>query len=147
MPPRKRQPAIEAATDGIEAAAATTTTETAVSELESRPVDLFGRPVRVRRPTAEHIAVWQRLAKQWAALGSGAMSNGDAMALLDRAMRIVETILADRADWEWLMDQMLEGVLKLDQVVGIVGLTVDAYRNDAAEAAPATGPAPKARRR
>jgi len=134
MPPRKNLPAV------VEAEA------TEPAEAESRPVDFYGRQVLVLRPTAEQIAVWQRVAKRQAALNGDKMTNEDAMALLDRAMRIVETILADKADRDWLEDQMLDGVLRLDQVVSIVGLTADAY-SDTAGAAPTNGPQPKARRR
>lgn len=119
--------------------------ETAADPAESRPVDFYGRQIHVKRPTAEQIAVWQRVAKRFAAVDKDTMTNEAAMRSLDQAMRVVESTLADPEDMEWLEDQLLSGVLRLDQVMDIIGLVTDAWNDNTA--APTNGPAPRARRR
>lgn len=114
---------------------------------ESRPVDFYGRQIQAKRPTPEQVAVWQRVAKRFAAIDKDTMTNDSAMRSLDQAMRVVESTLADPDDMEWLEDQLLSGLMRLDQVVGIIGLVADAWNDNTAAAAPTNGPAPKARRR
>lgn len=115
-----------------------------VEAADTRPVDFYGREIQVRRPTVEQVAVWQRVAKRFGGLDKDAMDTMAAMRALDQALRIIESVLAEE-DMDWLEDQLMSGLLKLDKAMEVLGLAAAAWREEAP--APKTGPAPRARRR
>lgn len=114
-----------------------------------------GRELTVRRPAPEQLGVWSRTAGRLNKVrdAAGAMTKEqqgqEAAKLLGLAIKIIESVLVEEADKEWLEDRMLaggKGGLKLERASDIITLTVTEF-NQTRAAAPTTGPVPKARRR
>lgn len=121
-----------------------------------------GRTMAVRRPEAEQIAVWKRIADRAAAFrdesdtpklcpeckGSGCETchnTGSAhtttvLKMFDRALKIINSVLVDEADRDWIEDQLLEGQVDLQGAAEIVSLAVRQMTASAGRAAPKTGP-------
>lgn len=102
-----------------------------------------GRTIRVNKPTESQLAVWQRIANRYADLDP-AKDQSKAGEILNRYFVIVESVLADTADRDWVEDHLLGGDMDLTEMAQIVTKTVDHYYG---AKVPKTGPAPKARRR
>lgn len=103
------------------------------------------RKMTVRMPGPEQLAVWQRTARRMAGVDPQALTSEEAMKLLDRGLRVIQSVLVDAADRDWLEDQLLDGNTTLEEAAKIVTLAMDAF-NDNGKAAPKTGPVKKARR-
>lgn len=122
---------------------------------DQAPITFMGRKILVQAPTAEQIGVWQRTARRFedADLTHRPGDSPDVLVaknrkagkLLDRGIKIIESVLVDEDDRDWLEDQLLDRVMTLGEAANIISLAVDAFGQ--AEQAPRTGPAPKARRR
>lgn len=90
-------------------------TETESKE-EERPepivktVTLKGRKVRIHTPKPEQVMIWQRVMNRLSNMGND-VTGEQALNALDRARKIIDSVLVDEADIEWLDDQMLDGSL------------------------------------
>lgn len=80
-------------------------------------VPFHGRDLRVRLPSEEQLTMYRRVSREFVALGkSGRAKNmpiEEALKYLDRAVRTVQSVLADDDDREWIEDQLMDGKLKL----------------------------------
>lgn len=111
----------------------------------TRKILFEGRELDVAMPGAEQLAVWQRTAKRMAGYDPNSGDGPEAMKLLDRGMRVIESVLPGQDDRDWLEDQLLDGNLTLEKAAAIVTQTVEAFRDQ-----PANGkarPVKKAARR
>jgi hypothetical protein len=97
------------------------------------PVQFAGREIYVKLPSPEQLLVWQRTVKQLQGADVGSFTGAQALKALDRARRIIDTVLANDSDKEWLDDEFLDGSLGLRDAGALITLTVEAYA-DAAEA-------------
>lgn len=107
-------------------------------ELAERPIVFQGREMWVRLPSEEQIIVYGRTLDQLRAADTADWDGPQALKLLDRALRIIQTVL-NPADREWIEDRMLDGELKLVEACQIMQLTVDAFtdgKTPAKKAAP-----------
>lgn len=160
--PAKRTPARKAApakkTTPAKKAPAKKTTPTVVAELPEPPevvaepeqsdhatILLRGRSMRVVMPRAEQLAIWARTGARLRSIDLATLDVTEVSKLINRTIRVVESVLPDPADHEWLEDQMLDAGMALPEAVSIVTLALDAL--NARTQAPTTGPPPKARPR
>lgn len=102
-------------------------------------VPFRGRNIKVSRPTEAQMAVWQRIANRLSTT-----TPSDASKILDRYFTIVDTILVDEVDRDWLEDQMLGGQIEIQDASDIVLAAVKLFYGTKPTT---TGPKPKARRR
>lgn len=119
------------------------------------PVQFHGREIYVRLPSPEQLLVWQRTVRQLQGADVASFSGAQAMKTLDRARRIIDSILANDSDKEWLDDEFLEGTIGLMDASRLITLTVEAYADASQEegnretkrAAKKAAPAKKATRK
>lgn len=101
-------------------------------------VQFQGRGIWTRMPTPEQLLVWDRTVRNLTeAPPDASWTSSQVMKALDRLRRIVDTILVNRADIDWLDDQFLDGKLRFKDLAPFIALVVDAFA-DAAEEANAT---------
>lgn len=148
-------------------------TETAQTPDVTMPIEFplpdgTTRPMRVRIPTPEQLGVWQlnaerfnQLGAQWAQQESAmadrpqddperlalqASRNKQAARGLARAIKVVNSVLNDEDDRDWLEDQLMGGRLDMPGAMNVLTLTVEQLRLRNQQAAPTTGPQSKAKR-
>lgn len=109
--------------------------EVKVPEVE---VQFMGRGIWTHMPTPEQLLVWDRTVKSLTeAPPDETWTGSQVMRSLDRLRRIVDTILVNKADVEWMDDQFLDGTLTFKGLAPFIALVVDGFA-DAAEEANAT---------
>jgi hypothetical protein len=106
------------------------TDETQVPELE---IDFQGRMMWVRMPSPEQLLVWKRTLRKLQEADVQGWNGEQAMTALERTRKIIDSILVNRADIEWLDDEMLAGNVTLLETATLLQTTVDSFV-DAAEA-------------
>lgn len=73
------------------------------------PVMLLDREIYVTMPTPEQLLVWQRTIKRLTTAPTNASWTGsEVMAALERLRIIVDSIIVNRADIDWLDDRFLD---------------------------------------
>lgn len=106
------------------------TDETQVPE---REIDFQGRTMWVRMPSPEQLLVWKRTLKKLQEADVAGWNGEQAMTALERTRKIIDSILVNQTDVEWLDDEMLAGNVTLLETAGLLQRTVDAFV-EAAEA-------------
>lgn len=91
-----------------------------------------GRQLWVRMPTPEQLLVWKRTLRQLQEAEVRSWNAEQVMIALERTRKIIDSVLANKADVTWLDDEMLEGNIDLKGTAEIINMTVQAYA-DAAE--------------
>lgn len=118
-------------------AAATTAEEEAPVEL---PVMLRDREIFVRMPTPEQLLVWQRtVTRLTEAPVNASWTGSEVMAALERLRKIVDTMMVNRADRDWLDDQFLEGTLDFKGLAPFITDVTTAFQEFAAAQVQETG--------
>lgn len=156
-PPVEVDPAVGADNGGAPAAAAGTIT-------------FRGRVMAYRRPTSDQLAVWKMLADRAQSVvrematpkpcptckgsgcetceGTGSAHTAAVLKLFKRTVTIINSVMVDEADRDWLEDELIAGKLDLLAASEIVNLTVaQLVASQQPAAAPRHGPLSKARRR
>lgn len=114
-----------------EATVAEVAEETPIPELE---VPLGDRKIWVRMPSPEQILVWQRTVDNLTkAPVDTSWTGSQVMKTLDRLRRILDSIIVNRADVEWLDDEFLDGRLTFKDMAPYLTRVIDAFA-DAMEA-------------
>ena len=109
--------------------------EVTIPEVE---VQFQGRSIWARMPSPEQLLVWDRTVRNLTdAPVDESWTGSQVMRALDRLRRIVDTILVNKADVEWMDDQFLDGKLTFRGLAPFIAKVVDAFA-DAAEQANAT---------
>lgn len=99
---------------------------TFVSALDGEQVK---RTMWVRMPSHEKLLVWQRTVTALERVPVDATWNAsEVMKALERLRKIVDSILVNKADVEWIDDQFLEGVLTFRTLAPMIITTVEAYK-------------------
>lgn len=118
------------------------------------PVMLKGREIYVRMPSPEQLLVWERTVKRLTeAPVNASWSGSEVLAALERLRRIVDTLMVNRTDVDWLDDQFLDGGLNFQALAPFIAEVVTAFQEFAAangnrgERRTAAKPAKKAARK
>jgi hypothetical protein len=100
------------------------------------PVIFLGREIYARMPTAEQLLVWRRTVNRLTDAPIDASWNGsEVLTALERLLKIINSLMANKADIEWLDDQFLLGAIDFQKLAPFVTLVADKF----AEAAEAEG--------
>jgi hypothetical protein len=110
-------------------------TEREETDVPVQEIDFMGRDMRVRMPSPEQLLVWKRTIRQLQGADTGKWTAVEAMSALERSRKIIDSVLEDPADVDWLDDGMLEGTILLTDTSQIIQKAVEAF----AEAAEAEG--------
>lgn len=104
------------------------------------------RPMRVRMPQPEQILVWRRIMSRLEGANIRDWNGKEVMAALERIRTIIDSVLIDSEDVDWLDDEMLAGRLGLRDATDILLKATDAFSNRAGRRA-AAKKTPPARRK
>ena len=119
-------------------------------EPEVREITFRDRVLLIKLPTPEQVLVWKRTLTQVEALEEAPAKDGYAlMRMIDRTRRIIDSVLVNDADKEWLDDLMLDGKLPLNEAVQVVIKGMEAFGAGAnnREERRAAAPVKRARRK
>lgn len=114
------------------------TTEQATPEgEEAAPVELpvmfMDREIFARMPSPEQLIVWQRTIKRLEAAPMDASWTGsEVMAALERLRKIVDTLMVNRADIDWLDEQFLDETVTFQTLAPFITDVVSAFQEFAA---------------
>ena len=106
------------------------TEQEAPPELE---IEFRGRQMYVRMPSPEQLLVWQRTLKQLQNMEGNDWNAAQVMAALERCRKIIDSLLANHTDIDWLDDEMLAGTLGFQEIAPLITLAVEAYQRASAE--------------
>lgn len=129
-------------------------TEPSAEQIEAveRPVvdiEFQGRTIAVHAPTAEQMVIWKRILRSLEGANTG--WNGEQVVnALDRARRLIDTLLVHPADSEWLDDLVLDGKTGMESIANIIQLAIEALQSQTGnreQRRAATKPAKKATRK
>lgn len=112
--------------------------ETEPAAMPEIPVTFEGREMFVRMPRPEQLLVWQRTLKMLSDLeaSQATWTGSEVMRALERCRKIVDSILVNKADIEWLDDQFLDGALDFRTLAPFINLVVDGFATLAKEETP-----------
>lgn len=103
-------------------------------------VMLQDREVYVRMPTPEQLLVWQRTIKKLADAPIDASWTGsEVMQSLERLRKIVDSLMVNKADVEWLDDQFLDGTLTFQKMAPFITDIVTTFERAATDQIQETG--------
>lgn len=124
-------------------------TEQAAPERPQKQITFRERDIAVQFPTPEQLVVFKRTIAKLESDTDG-WTGAQVIGAFERVRRIVDTVIVDRADREWVDDMILDGEFDLKDAAEIVLLAVQSFsdesQNRATRRAKVT-PAKKATRR
>jgi hypothetical protein len=97
---------------------------------EERPtaeIEFQGRILHVHMPTAEQLLVWQRTVEQIQRANLNDWNAAQALKAMTRCRVIIDTVLVQEMDREWLDDEMLAGRLGLIEIAGLPAQAIEAF--------------------
>ncbi len=96
-----------------------------------REVELLGRKIFVRFPSPEQLMVWQRTLTKLQGADVDGWNATQVMAALERMRKIIDSLIANPTDVDWLDDQMLEGTIGLRELIPFFTDTVKTFADEA----------------
>jgi len=99
------------------------------TQVPEREIDFADRKVWVKMPSPEQLLVWKRVLNQLQAPEVKGWNGEQVMRALERARKIVDSMLLNKADIEWLDDEMLDGRIGLVETSQIITRGVEAFRD------------------
>lgn len=124
------------------------------------PIVFRGRSMNVNPLDAGKLGVWQIICEEFAARSDGPpagaspamiQAHTEKMArLLKQGIKVIRSVLADDADRDWLVDELMESDLTLQAATEIVTLAVAAFvaaKQREGQPVRSSGPPPRVRRR
>jgi hypothetical protein len=107
--------------------------ETAQDMPVELPVMLLDREIYTRMPTPEQLLVWQRtVTRLTEAPVDASWTGSEVMNALERLRKIVDSLMVNRADRDWLDDQFLEGTLDFQRLAPFIAEVTTAFQEFAA---------------
>lgn len=103
------------------------TEETTVAERPEAEIDFQGRKMFVRMLRPEQILVWQRTLSQLEKADASDWNATQVMSALERLRKIIDSMVANSTDVDWIDDEMLAGRLTFQQASKIVTLAVEKF--------------------
>lgn len=106
-------------------------TAEAVPEL---PVMFMGREIFCRMPSPEQLIVWQRTVRRLTEAPLDASWTGsEVMEALERLRKIIDSLMVNRADVNWLDDQFLEETVTFKDLAPFITDVTKAFATAAEE--------------
>lgn len=100
------------------------------------------RKIRVLMPEPEQILVWRRIHARMEAANLDDWTGKEVMDALDKVRTIIDTVIVNQADIDWLDDEMLAGRLTIREASTILVDAVKSFQNRSQRrATKTTGPA------
>jgi hypothetical protein len=105
-------------------------TEPTDTQVPEREITFRDRQIWVKPPKPEQLLVWQRTLKRLQEPGL-TWTGESVMAALERLRLIIDSVILNQVDKDWLDDEMLAGKLEMRDTSEIVHLTIDAFNEPA----------------
>lgn len=126
--------------------------DSGATQVPEREIEFEGRMIWVKLPSPEQLLVWQRTMTRLQGADVTTWNGDQVMAALERARKIIDSMIMNNVDKDWLDDEMLAGSLPIGRVFELITLTVEAFADDdnrasRRAAAKKTTPAKKAARK
>lgn len=102
-------------------------------EMPVLPITFRGREMHVTMPTPSQLAVWRRILVRLQNTPEASWTADAVVDSLAKLHRIVETILVERADKDWLEDELLDGRLDFPGLAPIITEATEAFQEAAAK--------------
>jgi hypothetical protein len=97
------------------------------------PIDFHGREMYVHMPSPEQLLVWRRVLDRLQRVETSEASGMEVLNALERFRKIIDSLVANAKDVDWLDDEMLAGRLGLQELAPMIPLAVAAFEQRAAE--------------
>lgn len=100
---------------------------------KTETIKFHDRPLTVRVPNLEQFHAFQRIMGRVEKGRVDDWTGEDAMKMLNRMRGLIDSVLVDPADVEWLDDQMLEGSVDMQEAMTILIEAVKAFHPEKAD--------------
>jgi conjugal transfer/entry exclusion protein len=107
-------------------------TETEATAAPELPIEFRGREMFVTMPSPEQLMVWQRTLHNLQNADAESWDGPKVMKTLERSRKIVDSLLVNEEDIEWLDDEMISGRVDLKGTVEIIQKATEAFSELAA---------------
>lgn len=121
-PPAKKKP-----TSGRPAPKPSNAQEAPAPAEEFKTVSFQGRDVKVKLPTPEQLLAWERLLGKLEKVSKEAATVDSLKTILNRVTRIIDSVVVEEADREWLEDGRMDGTVTIENASQIVLDALKAY--------------------
>lgn len=102
-------------------------------EMPVLPITFRGREMHVTMPTPSQLAVWRRILVRLQNTPENAWTADAVVDSLAKLHTIVDTILVEPVDKNWLEDELLNGRLDFPGLAPIITQATEAFQQAAAE--------------
>ena len=102
----------------------------APAPVADKVVTFQGRDIKVKCPTEEQIFAWERLLSKMETMAKEAATVDTARILLNRCNKIIDSVIADPEDREWMEDGRLDGTISMKDAAKIVIDALAAYESE-----------------
>ena len=92
-----------------------------------RAITFQGREIWVKFPSGEALTVWRRTLETLQRTEDADWDGQRIMRAFDRLRRIIDSIILNQIDKDWLDDEWLDGRLTIVESAQIVQLTIEAF--------------------
>lgn len=123
-----------------------TDAEKTAEKPKTATIPFHGRRIKIKVPEPEQVMVWKRIVSRLSDMsGDAGMTGEAAIVALERARKIIDSLIFNREDIDWLDDQMLEGSIDLEEAFKFVTKAAKVFAKDLADSS--TTPPSSARRK
>jgi hypothetical protein len=105
-------------------------TEQQDTQVPEREIEFQGRAIWVKMPGPEQLLVWQRTVTRLQSADVTGWNGDQVMSAMERARKIIDSVILNQVDKDWLDDQMLDGAVRLQEASGLITQTVEAFAED-----------------
>lgn len=95
-----------------------------------RTVTLKGRVIEVKRPTDEQLFAWDHVLRRMEAMGEHIENADQARKLISKCMSIINAVIVNEDDRDWLEDGRLDGSITLSDAGALVLDALKVYEFD-----------------
>jgi hypothetical protein len=101
-----------------------------------KTVTLKGRAIQVRKPDADQLLVWDRVLQRIETMAAAAETANQIRRLVNKCDIIINALIVNEEDQDWLENQQLAGTLNLREAGSIVLKALEAYGDEVAPEPP-----------
>lgn len=108
-------------------------------EIPQGEITFQGRTIKVRMPSPEQVLVWNRTMEKIERANLNDWTGKQVLSALERTRKIIDSVIMDPEDIDWIDDEMLAGRFGLKEASQIVLDALAAFQNREQRRATKTG--------
>jgi len=97
---------------------------------EYKSVTVKDRVIEVRKPTEEQLFAWDRILRKLEQMAKAVETANQARRLMDKCDVIINAVIVNEDDKDWLEDGQLDGTITLEDAGKIVLEALKAYESE-----------------